>query len=361
MLDSALEVLRKIEEKGFKAYIVGGFPRDLYLKRKSADVDICTNARPKDLTSIFNDTKINNIDYGCVIVKHNNTMFAITTFRCDDSYINHRSPQNITYVNDLLEDLKRRDFIINTLCIDANGNQLDLMNAKYDLEHKIIRVVGDTYKKIEEDALRILRAVRFATILNFDLDDELINAIKKYKNNLRHLSYFRKMEELDKIFSSPNNKRGIKILKDLGLAEPLDINLDINVTNSSISIWAQINNLSYPFNKTQKEIITKINEIIDKNILDYNIIYKYGLYIVSLVGEIKGIDKKEILVKYNEMPIHDKEEIDIEAMEICEYLNVEPGYILKYVINEITENIINNKLINENKKIKEYLNKYKKQ
>jgi len=360
MFDSALEVLRKIEEKGFKAYIVGGFPRDLYLKRKSADVDICTNARPKDLTSIFDDTKINNIDYGCVIVKHNNTMFAITTFRSDDVYLNHRSPSNISYVNDLLEDLKRRDFIINTLCIDSSGNIIDLMNAKYDINNKIIRVVGDTYKKIEEDALRILRAVRFATILDFSLDEELVSAIKKYKNNLKQLSYFRKMEELDKIFASPNNKKGIKLLKDLELDKELNINLDINITTSSISIWAQINNLSYPFTKTQKEIITKINELKDKDILDYNVIYKYGLYIVTLAGEIKGIDKKDILVKYNEMQIHDKTELAIEPLEICEYLNIEPGYTLKYIIDELIENIVNNKLSNDKNSIKEYLNKYKK-
>lgn len=360
MFDSALEVLKKIEENGFKAYIVGGYPRDLYLNRKSADVDICTNARPKNLTNIFPDTKISSIDYGCVIVKHNNIMFAVTTFRSDDTYLNHRNPVNIKYVNDLLEDLKRRDFIINTLCIDSNAQTIDLLNAKYDLNNKIIRVVGDTYKKIEEDALRILRALRFATILDFSLDEELVSAIKKYKNNLKQLSYFRKMEELDKIFSSPNNKKGIKLLKELDLEEVLDINLDINITSSSIAIWAQINNLTYPFSKTQREIITKINELKDKNILDYNIIYKYGLYIVTLAGEIRGIDKKDILVKYNEMQIHDKTELALEPLEICEYLNIEPSYTLKYIIDELIDNIINNRLINDKGVIKDYLKKYKK-
>ena len=360
MFDAALEILRKIDNYGFKAYIVGGFPRDLYLKRKSTDVDICTNARPKDLTNIFEDTQINNIDYGCVIVRHKGIMFAITSFRSDEGYINHRSPQNINYVDSLLEDLKRRDFIINTLCIDKNGETHDLLNAKYDLDNKIIRVVGDTNKKIEEDALRILRAVRFATILDFNLDKSLINAIKKYKSNLKHLSYFRKLEELDKIFSNPNNKKGIKLLKELELEEPLGINLNINITSSSIAIWAQINNPNYPFTKTQKETIQKVNEIMNKNILDYNIIYKYGLYIVSLAGEIKGIEKKDILIKYNKMPIHDKTELNIEALEICKYLNIKPGYILKDIINEIIENILNGNLNNKNKEIKKFLNKYKK-
>src|SRR5574344_1408466 len=119
MYNVALEVLKKIEDSGFSAYIVGGFVRDMYLNRKSADVDICTSARPMDLTHIFDDTKITNIDYGCVIVKIKGFIFALTTFRCDTGYKNHRTPASMVYVNNLLDDLKRRDFIINTRCIDS--------------------------------------------------------------------------------------------------------------------------------------------------------------------------------------------------------------------------------------------------
>ena len=172
MYENAIEVLKILEKNKYKAYIVGGFPRDLYLKRKSSDVDICTNARPKDLTEIFDDTKITNIDYGCVIVKHKGTTFAITTFRSDNKYKNFRTPESINYVDNLLEDLNRRDFIINTMCIDANGNTIDLLDAKKDLDKKIIRTVGNSASKISEDALRILRAIRFATTLNFSLDEE---------------------------------------------------------------------------------------------------------------------------------------------------------------------------------------------
>ena len=135
MYENAIEVLKILEKNKYKAYIVGGFPRDLYLKRKSSDVDICTNARPKDLTKIFADTKITNIDYGCVIVKHKGTTFAITTFRSDNKYKNFRTPESINYVDNLLEDLNRRDFIINTMCIDLKGNTIDLLDAKKDLDN----------------------------------------------------------------------------------------------------------------------------------------------------------------------------------------------------------------------------------
>ena len=130
MYENAIEVLNILKENNYEAYIVGGFPRDLYLNKKSSDVDICTNARPKDLTEIFDDTKITNIDYGCVIIKYKNTLFSITTFRSDNKYIDSRKPESINYVDELLDDLSRRDFIINTMCIDADKNTIDLLNAK---------------------------------------------------------------------------------------------------------------------------------------------------------------------------------------------------------------------------------------
>lgn len=360
MYENAIEVLKILEKNNYKAYIVGGFPRDLYLKRKSSDVDICTNARPKDLTNIFDDTKITNIEYGCVIVKHKGTLFALTTFRSDNKYKDNRKPESINYVDDLLEDLNRRDFIINTMCIDANENVIDLLDAKKDIDKKLIRTVGQSDKKIEEDSLRILRAIRFATTLNFKLDEELKEAMKKYKSNLKHLSYTRKKEELEKIFSSPNNKYGIKLLKELELEEPLELKLDINITQSSLGIWAQIKNFNYPFTRQEKETITQINQTLNDNILDPNILYKKGLYISSLVGEIKNISKKDILEIYNKMQIHDRMEINIEPLEICDYLNIEPSSILNHILKDLEDNIINNKLKNEKEIIKNYLNKYKK-
>lgn len=360
MYENAIEVLKILKEHNYEAYIVGGFPRDLYLNKKSTDVDICTNARPKDLTEIFDDTKIANIDYGCVIIRYNNTLFSITTFRSDNEYVDSRKPESINYVDELLDDLNRRDFIMNTMCIDADKNVIDLLNAKDDLNKKIIRTVGDSDKKIAEDALRILRAIRFATVLNFKLDNDLKKSIVKYKGNLRKLSYYRKKEELERIFASPNNKYGIDLIRKLKLENELDIDLNIKITQSSLGIWAQINNMNYPFTKQEKETILKINETLDENILDPKVIYKRGLYIVSLVAEIKNISKKEIMEKYNDMQIHDKSEIAFEPLEICAYLNIEPGYTLKKIIEELEEEILENKIKNDDECIKIYLNKYKK-
>ncbi|HHW69254.1 MAG TPA: hypothetical protein GX747_02825, partial [Tenericutes bacterium] len=180
MYNAAIKLIKIIEDHGFKAYIVGGYPRDLYLNRKSTDIDICTSATPMEVKDIFGDAVLPNVSYGSVTVIYKKIRFEITTFRKDIKYENNRQPIKIKYINNLIDDLKRRDFTINTLCIDINGNTIDLLDGKRDIDNKLIRVVGNTKQKITEDALRILRAIRFATILNFELDKDLKKYIKKY-------------------------------------------------------------------------------------------------------------------------------------------------------------------------------------
>ena len=190
------------------------------------------------------------------------------------------------YVDNLVDDLNRRDFTMNTMCIDSNGTLIDLLNGKDDINDRIIRTVGSANMKIYEDSLRILRAVRFATTLNFDLDEDLKEAIIRHKDLLKSLSYYRKKEELDKIFSSTNSAYGIKLIKELELAESLELsNLDNLIpTTYLIGIWAQLDVLDkYSFNNTEKESINSINELMNKDILDYNNLYSYGLYISTIV------------------------------------------------------------------------------
>ena len=188
MLNTSLKVLKKIEEHGFKAYIVGGFVRDYLLGRESLDVDIATDATPMDIKQIFNDIFIPKVEYGSVTVFVHNTRFEITTFRRELTYINNRKPVEFEYINDLLEDLKRRDFTINTICMNSAGEIIDLLNGKEDLDQKEIKTVGNSHDKFEEDSLRILRAIRFATILDFKLSKEVKEAIKYTKKYLRNLS-----------------------------------------------------------------------------------------------------------------------------------------------------------------------------
>lgn len=214
MYDVAIQILNKIKEIGFEAYIVGGYPRDLYLGFNNSDIDICTNAKYEDLKDYFEISKGN---FGSMRLKYKDQEFEITTFRKESEYDKNRFPKNIEFVNTLEEDLERRDFVINTLCIDKNGKYVDILGAKEDIDNKIIRCVGDSDYKISQDILRSLRAVRFATILNFQIDDRLKESIKKYSYLLDNLSDKRKKEELDKILNSNNKEYGLSLLRELDI------------------------------------------------------------------------------------------------------------------------------------------------
>lgn len=358
MYDAAIEILRKINENGFKAYIVGGYPRDLYLKRDSVDIDICTNATPKDLKLLFPDSVLPKQEYGGITIIYKQIRFEITTFRKEIKYDNNRFPVKIKYINTLLDDLKRRDFTINTLCMDENGQILDLLNATYDLDNKIVRSVGNAEHKIREDILRSLRAIRFATVLNFKIDDELKQAIIKNASLLQKLSFNRKKEELNKIFASQNAEYGLALLQELKLTKILNLpNLDsIVVTTSPLGIWAQLDVLNiYPFTNSEKHLIKSIQKVIPLNILDSYTLYQNDLYVCMIVGEIKKIDRSLIIAQYNDLPIKSLKEISLQPLEICDILNIQPGPILKEIMEDLEYKIVTNQLANTKDEIIKYL------
>jgi len=220
MYDVAIEILNKISDLGYEAYIIGGFSRDLYLGINNSDIDMCTNAKYDDLKDTFEITKGN---FGSMRLKYKDYDFEITTFRKEFEYEKNRFPKNIEFVNTLAEDLERRDFTINTLCIDKNGSFIDLLDAKNDIDNKIIRCVGDSDFKISQDVLRSLRAIRFATILNFQIDNNLKESIKKYNYLLTNLSDKRKKEEVNKILNSKNKEYGLSLIVELELDKFLTI------------------------------------------------------------------------------------------------------------------------------------------
>ena len=358
MNEITLEILKKINSYGYVSYLVGGYPRDLYIGKESLDYDICTNAIPKELKNIFGNLVLPAEQYGSVTLIYKSKRFEITTFRRDIKYLNNRKPIEIEYINNLEDDLKRRDFTMNTMCIDSNGKLIDLLNGKEDIDNKIIKAVGNADLKIFEDSLRILRAIRFATVLDFDLDIDLRKAIVKHKGLLNNLSYFRKKEELDKIFSSSNRVKGINLIKELGLDENLELsNIEKLVpTTYLIGIWAQLDVLDkYVFNNTEKETIKKINELLDMDILDFNNLYNYGLYISTISGEIKGIDKKIINERYNSLYIHNNRDIKIDAKEICELLNRKPSKFLKDIFHDLEYKLVNKSLQNDNDILRRYI------
>ena len=364
MLETSIEVLQKIEGSSFKAYIVGGFVRDFLLNIPSIDVDICTNATPKQLIEIF-ENAIPNEDYGSVRLVYKKVTFEITTFRRETKYIDHRKPMEIEYIDDLREDLLRRDITINTLCMNSNKEVIDVLGVMQDLKNKVIKVVGNPIEKLSEDALRILRCIRFATKLNFKIDSKTSQAIKKNRHLLKELSYKRKKDELDMIFSSKNVKYGVSLIKKYGLDKPLELKniKKLKVVDDMLGIWAQLDVLDkYQFNKREYEIISQIEKLLYEkyDCFDEYIIYKYGGYITTIVAKIKGHKAGRISSIYEKLDIYNKSEININGNKIIEILDKEPGKWVSEVIKDIEKQIVYKKVKNTEENIIEYIiKKYK--
>lgn len=360
MYKKALEVLKLFAKHGFLAYIVGGYPRDTLLGIKTQDIDICTNASPKEILKLFPTDNFSDVGYGSTRIIYKNVKFDVTTFRKDIKYEDNRKPVKIKYINNLKQDLLRRDFTINTICINQDGEYLDLLNGRTDLEHKLIKTVGNPRTRLKEDSLRILRAVRFATVLNFELDNATKSYVIKYGYLLNKLSSSRKKEELNKIFSSVNKDLGRRLLIELGLDKHLGLdNLqDIVMCDDIIGIWSQLQLSSdYPFTKLEKESITKINQLLSMDINSYAI-YKYGLYLSTVAGSIKGLTYQYINHLYQNLPIYSQKDIAVSALEIAAYLHKSPGNYLNHIYTDLEQQIINEQLSNNKNELLKYIGEH---
>ncbi|KKP30882.1 MAG: hypothetical protein A2312_03425 [Candidatus Staskawiczbacteria bacterium RIFOXYB2_FULL_32_9] len=212
-------VLQKLSEAGFEAYIVGGCVRDFILDKIPNDWDITTNAKPEEIQKIFPDSFYEN-KFLTVTVKTDSEKIPeveITTYRTEQGYSDKRHPDQVNYAKNLNEDLSRRDFTINALAMGQDKKIIDLFDGEKDLKNKIIRTVGTSEERFSEDALRMLRAVRFATTLGFTIEEKTANAIKENSLWLEAVSQERIRDEFVKIIMCQNASRGIELLKELGL------------------------------------------------------------------------------------------------------------------------------------------------
>lgn len=349
------EVMQKILNSGFEVYLVGGYVRDYCLNIKSNDYDLATSAKPADLKLIWPNLKASG--YGSVVLNYKGLHFEITTYRIEKKYKNKRFPI-FKYTSSIDDDIRRRDFTINSLYMDIYGVLIDKLNGKKDIENKIIKMVGNPYQKINEDALRILRAVRFATLYNFKIDDELYKAIKELNFLVGGLSPYRKKMELDKIFASKNIKYGLKLITDLGLYKYLDLeNIEaIKPVNNVLGIWAQFDVLNiYPFNKIEQNQILKIKENLLKDVLNPIVLYRIGLYIALTIGEINRIKPVIINEAYENLPIKSRQDILLKPKDICEILKIKPGKLIGDIYTDLENQILKLELINEKTELEKYL------
>ena len=349
-------VLNELDRHGFESFLVGGYVRDTLLGIKTFDVDICTSALPKDIHAIFS---ICSNNYGGANLKIDNLNIDITTFREDGTYTN-RHPEEVKYITDLKTDLKRRDFTINAICMDKNDKVIDLLDGVDDLNNRVIKMIGNPDDRLKEDPLRILRAIRFATVLDFAIDEKLMLSLKENSSLVSTLSGVRIKEELDKILSSPNFKKGLKLLDDLGISKLIGLSYgDVFYTNDLMGMYAQVKVAKIPFTNNEKSNIIRITEVVKKSVVNYETLFNYGLYINTVAGRILNIDIKKINQMYKKMPIKDRSDIAISGDEIIDILKIKPGKIVSEIYSELITEILSGRLKNKKGDIKKYLLKRK--
>lgn len=279
-------IINKIYENNYEAYIVGGCVRDAILGFEPNDYDITTSASPNTIQEIFKDFKCieTGIEHGTVSVVIEDEIFEITTYRIEGEYKDHRRPDKVDFTDRLEEDLKRRDFTINAMAYNEKKGLIDLFGGKEDLNNKIIKTVGNPYDRFNEDGLRMIRAIRFSSKLNFTIEKETLKAIYDKSFIINNISLERITDEFTKIILS-DKPENIKYLFETKLLKYL------NISNED-----DIGKLKQFYNEII--ILKKINKNLEKRLalLDY-IVEKNNINCKSFCNEL--IYSKKIIKNHN--------------------------------------------------------------
>ena len=217
--DKVKFIIDTFYENNYEAFMVGGCIRDSLLSKEPKDYDIATSALPNITESLFEKTIPTGIKHGTITVLLDKEPFEVTTYRVEGEYKDNRRPDEISFVTNIKDDLSRRDFTINAFAYNSKEGLKDYFNGLEYLQNKIIRTVGDSNKRFNEDALRMMRAIRFASQLDFNIEKSTLDGIKKNKNLLKNISFERIRDELCKLLLSDNPRKGLNLLKDCGVLD----------------------------------------------------------------------------------------------------------------------------------------------
>ena len=345
------EIIKLLNENGYEAYVVGGFVRDYMLGVSSKDIDICTNASIDEIIRIFKGRGKAFKQYFAYHIDEDGFSYDITTYRKELKYKRNK-PVEIEKAKDFGTDLLRRDFTINTFAIDNQGLFVDMLGARKDFDNRLIKVVGDTNKKLTDDKTRIVRAIRFACTLDFDLDPAIIEFIANKKGHLlNEVTKEFKRSELDKIFDSDGIDKFFYIVKRYNLGKYFNIKFNKVVkTYNKYGVWAQIE-AELPFSASEKNIISSIRTLVDKKDIKMSDLMLYSKDIIYNAASILNLEKK-IRVFYELLDLHSIIDIDIDPNTLFKYVRPED---IKRVYRLVEKSIMEGYLLNKKSDIEEFI------
>lgn len=380
LFEPARPILQKIEAAGYEAYFVGGSVRDTILGDPIHDIDIATSAYPSEIKSIFNKTVDTGIQHGTVMILDHGTGYETTTFRTESGYQDYRRPDKVTFVRSLKDDLKRRDFTINALAMKEDGTVIDLFNGLGDLKQHVIKAVGDPEERFHEDALRMMRAVRFASKLDFDIDNKTLQGVTDNGELLTKIAVERIEVEFTKLLLGLNPQKGLQYFintslfqycpglashqADLqGLAHLQQWSLvtndqqawsmlvnalqitDRKTIQSFMKQWKLPNDL---INHVQK-VMNLVSQIKQKKV-DNLALFKAGSQAIEsamIVAQINSWHCDNLMEQFANLPIQDSHQLAVNGGDLIQKAGIKPGPELGKVINSLQTMVVNGQLAND--------------
>ena len=383
---AAFPVLKQLEQAGYEAYFVGGSIRDLILNRPIHDIDIATSAYPEEVKRLFPKTIDTGIKHGTVTVLNDGASYEITTFRTESGYQDFRRPDHVTFVQNLAEDLKRRDFTINALAMNRAGEVIDLFNGLGDLQKHLIKAVGDPMKRFHEDALRMMRAVRFMSQLNFDLESQTKEAVRDLHQLLSKISVERIRDEFVKMGTGINSRDAFKIFLQTKLSESVPdfagksdllaiypklkfnpsmetslwsiIIILLKISDDQIARFMRDWKNSNAMTEKVRKIVTLFDLISEKSPSDLELfnagkdILLNTIDVAHILGQ--PVNSEALVDRYTALPIKSMSELVIDGQFLIAN-GIKPGPKLGQILNQIKQKVIAGELDNSEDEIQEYL------
>lgn len=374
----AMPIMKEIEANGYEAYFVGGCVRDTLLGKDIHDIDITTSALPDEIEAIFPLTFDVGKQFGTIVVVHKQENYEVTTFRVESDYSDSRHPDAIHFVRNLVEDTMRRDFTINALAVNSDGEVFDFHQGQEDLRQRIIRAVGTAHERFDEDALRMMRAIRFASQLDFRIEDATLAAIKQLAPKIKNVSIERLRIELSKLLQGKAVSTYFPVLVTSNLAiylphlqsltdevaDRVTLQLrryqEANVEYPETIAWfVLVQALQLSEKQTQKflrewkhsnEFIQTVGHLFtlhalhQKGPLSKWDLYQYSEVVIRLFQQYCDLQEGEVpdwQEMYEALPIHHRQELALNGQDIIRLFELEKGgAIIGQVLSDLEYQVV---------------------
>ncbi|MGI2268331.1 CCA tRNA nucleotidyltransferase [Staphylococcus cohnii] len=394
LFEQAKPILKTLQTNQHQAYFVGGSVRDYLMHKTIHDIDITTSATPDEVETIFEKTIPIGREHGTINVVYNGEHYEVTTFRAEGDYDDHRRPNEVFFVRELYEDVKRRDFTMNAIAMDADFHIHDYFNGQQDIKNRIIRTVGNAQERFNEDALRIIRGLRFQSQLGFLLENETFYGMQSHINDIEHLSIERIVVELKKLTSGKYVANSFENLQRLNAFNYIPFFKHYNLNNFILdeaipftllvallkvqqpSINGNLNDLKISNN--DKKYISKLEKLLNqlpniKSKSDFKIlIYDYGEQDIQSILNYMDLHIKNHLPSFSpliintqsvkevskQLPIQSRKDIDINGKDILEVVNKQSGPWLKTILRDIEIAIIDGDVQNIKSELIRWVNSH---